>query len=109
MQHRARKGTQHMPGRHSPDAKRCHQLISLTPSIVPLGKNSRLFPLSFLIPFGIQMDTRDPCAHSLECDEFIIGGIRTNIPLHQALLADPDVNAGRISTRTIERLVTRGF
>jgi acetyl-CoA carboxylase, biotin carboxylase subunit len=42
-------------------------------------------------------------------DEFIIGGIRTNIPLHQALLADPDVNAGRISTRTIERLVARGF
>jgi acetyl-CoA carboxylase biotin carboxylase subunit len=41
--------------------------------------------------------------------EFIIGGIRTNIPLHQALLADPDVIAGRISTRTIERVVARGF
>lgn len=42
-------------------------------------------------------------------DEFIIGGIRTNIPLHQALLRDPDVNAGRISTRTIERLVSKGL
>ena len=42
-------------------------------------------------------------------DEFIIGGIRTNIPLHQALLADPDVIAATMSTRTIERLVARGF
>jgi acetyl-CoA carboxylase biotin carboxylase subunit len=42
-------------------------------------------------------------------DEFIIGGIRTNIPLHKALLRDPDVSAGRMSTRTIERLVAKGF
>jgi hypothetical protein len=36
-------------------------------------------------------------------DEFIIGGIRTNIPLHQALLRDPEVIRGTMSTRTIER------
>jgi acetyl-CoA carboxylase biotin carboxylase subunit len=42
-------------------------------------------------------------------DEFIIGGIRTNIPLHQALLADPEVIAGRMSTRSIERIVSQGF
>jgi acetyl-CoA carboxylase, biotin carboxylase subunit len=42
-------------------------------------------------------------------DEFIIGGIRTNIPLHQALLAYPEVVDGTMSTRTIERLVARGF
>jgi len=42
-------------------------------------------------------------------DEFIIGGIRTNIPLHQALLREPEVIEGRMSTRTIERLVARGF
>jgi acetyl-CoA carboxylase biotin carboxylase subunit len=42
-------------------------------------------------------------------DEFIIGGIRTNLPLHQALLSDPDVLAGNMSTRTIEELVRRGF
>ncbi|KYF84056.1 acetyl-CoA carboxylase biotin carboxylase subunit [Sorangium cellulosum] len=42
-------------------------------------------------------------------DEFIIGGIRTNIPLHQALLRDPDVIAGNISTHTIERVVSQGF
>jgi acetyl-CoA carboxylase, biotin carboxylase subunit len=42
-------------------------------------------------------------------EEFIIGGIRTNIPLHQALLRDPEVLSGRMSTRTIERLVAKGF
>jgi len=42
-------------------------------------------------------------------DEFIIEGIRTNIPLHQALLKDPEVIEGRMSTRTIERVVARGF
>ncbi len=42
-------------------------------------------------------------------DEFIIEGIRTNIPLHRALLNDPEVVEGRMSTRTIERLVARGF
>ncbi len=42
-------------------------------------------------------------------DEFIIGGIRTNIQLHQALLAHPAVIAGEMSTRTIEELVRTGF
>ena len=42
-------------------------------------------------------------------DELIVGGIRTNLPLHQALLRDPEVTEGRMSTRTIERLVQRGF
>jgi acetyl-CoA carboxylase, biotin carboxylase subunit len=42
-------------------------------------------------------------------NEFIIGGIRTNIPLHQALLRDPEVNEGKMSTRTIERIVAKGF
>ncbi len=42
-------------------------------------------------------------------DELIIGGIRTNLSLHQALLRDPEVVEGRMSTRTIERVVARGF
>ncbi|MFO0551686.1 MAG: acetyl-CoA carboxylase biotin carboxylase subunit [Polyangiaceae bacterium] len=42
-------------------------------------------------------------------DEFVIEGIRTNIPLHQALLSDPEVLEGRMSTKTIERVVARGF
>ena len=49
--------------------------------------------------------TRMRCA----LDELIIGGIRTNAPLHQALLRDPEVLAGTMSTRTIERVVARGF
>ncbi|KYF55468.1 acetyl-CoA carboxylase biotin carboxylase subunit, partial [Sorangium cellulosum] len=51
--------------------------------------------------------TRAEAIARLRCalDEFIIGGIRTNIPLHQALLRDPDVIAGNISTHTIERVV----
>jgi acetyl-CoA carboxylase, biotin carboxylase subunit len=42
-------------------------------------------------------------------DEFLIDGIRTNIPLHQALLREPEVIDGSMSTRTIERVVARGF
>ncbi len=53
--------------------------------------------------------TRAEAIARMRCalDEFIISGIRTNIPLHQALLADPDVLAGKMSTRTVERLVAR--
>ena len=35
-------------------------------------------------------------------DEFIIGGIRTNIPLQKELLALPDVMAAEMTTRTVE-------
>jgi acetyl-CoA carboxylase, biotin carboxylase subunit len=38
-------------------------------------------------------------------DEFIVGGIRTNIELHKQLLADPEVLSGEMSTRTIERVL----
>jgi acetyl-CoA carboxylase biotin carboxylase subunit len=37
-------------------------------------------------------------------DEFIVGGIRTNIDLHKALLADPEVLEGMMSTRTVDRI-----
>ena len=37
--------------------------------------------------------------------EFIVGGIRTNIPLHRRLLREPSVVDGTMSTRTIERVV----
>jgi acetyl-CoA carboxylase, biotin carboxylase subunit len=37
--------------------------------------------------------------------EFIVGGIRTNIELHKMLLEDPEVLAGTMTTRTIERLI----
>jgi acetyl-CoA carboxylase biotin carboxylase subunit len=38
-------------------------------------------------------------------DEFIVAGIRTNIDLHKALMNDPEVVAGTMTTRTIERLI----
>jgi acetyl-CoA carboxylase biotin carboxylase subunit len=42
-------------------------------------------------------------------DEFIIGGIRTNIPLHQELLALPEVMNATMTTRTVENyMATRG-
>ena len=55
--------------------------------------------------------TRQESIARMRCalDEFIIGGIRTNIPLHQALLVNQEVVTGRMSTRTIERVVASGF
>jgi acetyl-CoA carboxylase biotin carboxylase subunit len=38
-------------------------------------------------------------------DEFIVGGIRTNINLHKKLLVDEEVIAGEMTTRTIERVI----
>jgi acetyl-CoA carboxylase biotin carboxylase subunit len=38
-------------------------------------------------------------------DEFIVGGIRTNIPFHKVLLTDPEVLDGSMTTRTIERVL----
>jgi acetyl-CoA carboxylase, biotin carboxylase subunit len=38
--------------------------------------------------------------------ETVISGIRTNIPLHQRVLATQDFQAGRISTRFLERLAS---
>src|SRR4051812_3572472 len=38
-------------------------------------------------------------------DEFIVGGIRTNIELHKRLLDDDEVRSGEMTTRTIERLI----
>jgi acetyl-CoA carboxylase biotin carboxylase subunit len=41
-------------------------------------------------------------------DEFIVGGIRTNIDLHKALLVDREVVEGTMTTRTVERLIGKG-
>jgi acetyl-CoA carboxylase biotin carboxylase subunit len=42
-------------------------------------------------------------------DEFIVSGIRTNIPLHKRLVNDHEVVAGNMSTRTIERIIAQGI
>jgi acetyl-CoA carboxylase biotin carboxylase subunit len=41
-------------------------------------------------------------------DEFIVAGIRTNVDLHKALLADHEVIEGTMTTRTVERVTGRG-
>ena len=41
-------------------------------------------------------------------EEFIVAGIRTNIEMHKALLADHEVVAGTMTTRTVERVTGRG-
>jgi len=38
-------------------------------------------------------------------DEFIIGGIRTNVDFHKRLMGDPEVRDGRMTTRTVERIM----
>ncbi len=38
-------------------------------------------------------------------DEYIIGGIRTNIPLHKVILEDDEVQAGTMTTRSVERII----
>jgi acetyl-CoA carboxylase biotin carboxylase subunit len=40
-------------------------------------------------------------------NEFIVGGIRTNIALHKRLLNDPEVLDGTMSTRTVERIIAQ--
>jgi acetyl-CoA carboxylase biotin carboxylase subunit len=40
-------------------------------------------------------------------DEFIVGGIRTNISLHKLLLADHEVLAGTMTTRTVARVLAK--
>ena len=66
---------------------------------------------SLLAKVIVHAPTRAEAIAKMQCalDEFIVDGIRTNIPLHQALLREPDVIEGNMSTRTIERLVARGF
>jgi len=41
-------------------------------------------------------------------DEFIVGGIKTNIPLHKRLLREPDMVAGTMTTRTVENMLAAG-
>jgi acetyl-CoA carboxylase biotin carboxylase subunit len=40
-------------------------------------------------------------------DEFIVGGIRTNIALHKLLLVDDEVVRGEMTTRTIENVLAK--
>jgi acetyl-CoA carboxylase, biotin carboxylase subunit len=62
---------------------------------------------SLLAKVIVQAPTREQVLVRMNraLDEFIIGGIRTNIDFHKRLLADPEVREGRMTTRTVERIM----
>ena len=59
--------------------------------------------LAKIIGFG---RTREEALRRLRraLGETVVGGIRTNLPLHRRILGHPDFAAGRLSTRFLERL-----
>ncbi len=59
-----------------------------------------------LITYG---RTRESCMMRMRraLEEMVIGGIKTNIPLHQALLRDPDVINGDYSIKWLEEWLER--
>jgi len=59
-----------------------------------------------LIVFG---DDREQCRMRLKraLEEYVITGVRTTIPLHQALLDDPDFIAGDYSIKWLERWLAK--
>jgi acetyl-CoA carboxylase, biotin carboxylase subunit len=62
---------------------------------------------SLIAKLIVHAPTRAACGQSPRraLDEFIVGGIRTNIPLHKMLLQDQEVIDGTMSTRTVERVI----
>jgi acetyl-CoA carboxylase biotin carboxylase subunit len=63
--------------------------------------------LSKLIAYG---NTREAAIERLlvALDEYVIGGIQTNIALFRRILLDPDFRAARIDTGYLERLLEHG-
>jgi acetyl-CoA carboxylase biotin carboxylase subunit len=59
-----------------------------------------------LIVFG---DDREQCRMRLKraLEEYVVTGVRTTIPLHQALLDDPDFIAGDYSIKWLERWLAK--
>jgi acetyl-CoA carboxylase biotin carboxylase subunit len=66
---------------------------------------------SLIAKLIVHAPTREACLLRLEraLDEFVIEGVRTTLPLFQALLREPDFRAGRYSIRWLEAwLAARG-
>jgi acetyl-CoA carboxylase biotin carboxylase subunit len=70
---------------------------------VPSTYDSLLAKLIVHAPTRAEAIVRMRCA----LDEFIVAGIRTNIPLHKRLLADEEVIRGEMTTHTIERMLAQ--
>lgn len=62
---------------------------------------------SLLAKVIVNAPTRDQALRRMQraLDEYIIGGIRTNIALHKVLLDDEEVRTARMTTRTVERII----
>jgi acetyl-CoA carboxylase biotin carboxylase subunit len=53
--------------------------------------------------------TREGCIMRLKraLEEFVVEGMKTTIPLHQALLADPEFQAGAYTIKWLEEWLAR--
>ena len=60
---------------------------------------------SMIAKLIVYADTRDDAIMRMQraLDEFIIEGVKTTIPMHKKILADPDFQSGNISTKFMER------
>jgi acetyl-CoA carboxylase, biotin carboxylase subunit len=59
-----------------------------------------------LIVWGIDRDEAI-CRMQWALDEYVVTGIRTTVPFHRELLADPEFRAGELDTGFIERFLER--
>ncbi len=57
----------------------------------------------------VRGDTREDVIDNMRraLDEFVIEGVKTTIPLHLRLLDDPEFRVGRISTKWLERWLSK--
>jgi acetyl-CoA carboxylase biotin carboxylase subunit len=60
---------------------------------------------SMIAKLIVHADTRDNAIMKMQraLDEFIIEGVKTTVPVHKKILADPDFQSGNISTKFMER------
>jgi acetyl-CoA carboxylase biotin carboxylase subunit len=60
---------------------------------------------SLIAKLIVHADTRDDAIMRMQraLDEFIVEGVKTTIPMHKKILADPDFQKGDISTKFMER------
>ena len=61
---------------------------------------------SMIAKLIVHAETRDEAIVRMQraLDEFIIEGVKTTIPMHKKILADPDFQKGDISTKFMERI-----
>ena len=60
---------------------------------------------SMIAKLIVHADTRDDAIRRMQraLDEFIVEGVKTTIPMHKKILAEPDFQQGDISTKFMER------